>query len=1219
MKGNHKPKNIPGKVKRQLRTALLLLCAVVTFAVPAFGGGYSVLKEEPIRSSATAIEDVDLLLVGASAFGEARKVINASDNDAIDIFVNNTSTIIGTKWQNIGLLIGPRDALSGTTWNTYQAPNTLSDTEVIVYNNNRITDAYNKYKAFGFAVQNLGKRAIKSQNSAVSLNEGLDAMSTAAIRLGSFGTEFLNDYNPGPVLLALYDSSYLSTYHENKLVQFVASNQVLKNIVCLFGDKVGNTGLSFFVLVNAIIAIVGFALSMLLTLLGNRNIGDGVRKFLTRVIIGTVGIYLIANLMSTALKWVTGTIMNVGASETSSYVENNLNMYDWYLTGFSLPSGLTLEIDSSGNFVFTPDAIRQINYYTYNRLVGGATDENIKARMETYTQNINLGIASFVMPSRTNSGSAEQEGASSWSTDAYYAIMDNYAMNKEDLLEGKDEEGSPLAGKWSVTYASQYLYMSALSMTKTDTGWTVKQYITNQDYYGLNPISAFNLLRSDFSGSVITATYETQPKIPYVAFDAVTTFDASGSTHMNSITRFIASFTLILAAMKGLITIFTAGFGGMLSGGIKTALGSSNGLGQALGGVIALICGIIGISVIMSISLSLLDTVYGIAKDLIVGSEVVDAFLQPVSDSLSGLPFGIGDVLTGFCKSLVDTILTLILALTFPKLGNIPITVFAQFMADLPGRMAEKAQMIEGMLMSGRGSAGGGLPHGGHGGRGQYGRQAQQMAGQAFSQGTKQAGAVVAAGAAAAGSLVGAGLSLAGKGLNKKADKMEGKPENPGVSNWDEMSPDQQSKTADTAANTENWDQMDEDARQNALEAAGVYDDNAADGGSGGNAAEGGESEAPEGMNESEGGSPEETPGEPETATETAGSADVPEAGAESSMNGKEADAPPVSGDMGEKESISGGEEPGAGEESAEAETDGGEEPGPDSGQLGGENDGGNEAPDAESDKESLNVNEGDNIEGSTQQIDSNMEQQNNMQAQEVDESRTLDQEESTNLDNTSMDGTSTSNTTNMPDAPAGAENIGGQDMPGAAAGQGTDGHRTGAAGTGGSQTTQKSVNNTSNTGGNSHTSVNAKSQQNTKVNTGGDHSKTVNNQNGASGQRTQKPGTQRAQKPGLQRAQKPAGTNQSMNGSSTSKWGKEMSIKQQKQARALHAAGDALQMMGGNRTMGQGIKEALGYAKDAAVAYTIPEASTFMNSVRTKRIEQQQKRDRRERMNRNQ
>lgn len=216
------------------------------FCRSGFGGGYSALKDRAVISSAAAIEDVDLLLVGASAFGEARKVINASDNEAVDTFVANTETILSNKWQNIGLIVGAREALSGSTWSTYQSPITLSATEVATYGSDDLSEAYDKYKAFGYAVQNLNSSAQKSNTTAVSVDEGLDAMSTAAIKLGSFGVRFLNDYNPGPILISLYDYRQLNNYRDNKLVQIVTNNEILNNVLRTFGEPVAGTGISFF-------------------------------------------------------------------------------------------------------------------------------------------------------------------------------------------------------------------------------------------------------------------------------------------------------------------------------------------------------------------------------------------------------------------------------------------------------------------------------------------------------------------------------------------------------------------------------------------------------------------------------------------------------------------------------------------------------------------------------------------------------------------------------------------------------------------------------------------------------------------------------------------------------------------------------------------------------------------------------------------------------------
>lgn len=1232
MKVTETIKGLPTKVKRQLKNAMLLVCAIATFAVPAFGGGYSVLKEEHITSQAAAIEDVDLLLVAASAFGEARKVMNATDNDLKDIFVSNTSAIIGNKWPNMGLIIGARDSLSGSIWSNYQSPLTLSGSEVTTYGDSNLADAYNKYKAFGYAVQNLNSNAQKSQGSAVAVEEGLDAMSAAAIKLSSFGVKFLNDYNPGPVLIALYDSSYLATYSSNKLVQIVLNNDVLKNIITLFGDPVvtiGATNWSFFVVINAVLAIVGFALSLLLTLLGNRNIGDGLRKFIIRIFIGTCGIYLIGNFMSIMLGWVNETMLDVGQSDESRYVEENLNLYDWYLTGFKLPSGTNLQIDSKGNFIFTPDIVRSINEYTYGRIHGGGDDAEIKAQMESYTQSSNVGIASFIMPSY----SSGDEGGEAWSTDVYYAILKNYAENKEDLMDDGGNESSPLHGLDGFNlFRSRYFWMSDMRMDQNGDGWTASGY-GGDNYYGLNPISAFNLVRSDFSGSGITATATVYPSIAYVAFDvnSLHSYSDSASTNMNALTRFIACFTLVLAALKGLITIFTAGFGGLISGGVKTAVGSSQGLGQALGAVIALLGGIIGISLIMSMTMSLLDTVYGIALEIVGDTEVLNSFLQPVQEAVGGIPV-LGKVLVGICRSIAEAIMTLVLALTFPKLGGIPITVFAQYMADLPGHMAERAQMIESTLMSGRSSAGGGFG-GPRGGSGQYGRMARQMAGNAFSSASRQTGAIVGAGMAAAGSLAGAGLSLAGKQLNKKADGLEGKPDNPGIKNWDDMSPEQQAKAAEAASSTDGWADMDEDARQAALKDAGVYDDNRADSGTpehdpamGSDI--GSVEEAPveesvaaaEDTLDAADSVVEEAPQDPAAGTVEENGAPIQEVGQESSMNQPAAQetepAPAASAEGGAPAETVPAAAPVIG--------------------TGGEGKTGGTVPSTGNGSgQTVNVKEGDHVEGSKQTVDTKVKQDAKMDAKSVDASNTVNttdagKELGTAPTATTPTGELSGTTTGLGATGTAAGGITATAQQAQAAGKetvhsgslptGTSSSKTGrsAAQQSGANAHYTSVSQNTQAGGNTTQTNTAHADSMTQVNMGADQSRSVSQ----AGSPTQAPGGQqsldREIDPQARKAAEAGSAGQSMNnGTAKSQYGKEMTAKEQRQARLLHAAGDGLQMMGGNRTLGQGIVDALGYAKDAALIAATPEElqqSGFMTNLRMKRMEKEQRRSRQDR-----
>lgn len=1232
MKVTETIKGLPTKVKRQLKNAMLLVCAIATFAVPAFGGGYSVLKEEHITSQAAAIEDVDLLLVAASAFGEARKVMNATDNDLKDIFVSNTSAIIGNKWPNMGLIIGARDSLSGSIWSNYQSPLTLSGSEVTTYGDSNLADAYNKYKAFGYAVQNLNSNAQKSQGSAVAVEEGLDAMSAAAIKLSSFGVKFLNDYNPGPVLIALYDSSYLATYSSNKLVQIVLNNDVLKNVITLFGDPVvtiGATNWSFFVVINAVLAIVGFALSLLLTLLGNRNIGDGLRKFIIRIFIGTCGIYLIGNFMSIMLGWVNETMLDVGQSDESRYVEENLNLYDWYLTGFKLPSGTNLQIDSKGNFIFTPDIVRSINEYTYGRIHGEGDDAAIKAQMESYTQSSNVGIASFIMPSY----SSGDEGGEAWSTDVYYAILKNYAENKEDLMDDGGNESSPLHGLDGFNlFRSRYFWMSDMRMDQNGDGWTASGY-GGDNYYGLNPISAFNLVRSDFSGSGITATATVYPSIAYVAFDvnSLHSYSDSASTNMNALTRFIACFTLVLAALKGLITIFTAGFGGLISGGVKTAVGSSQGLGQALGAVIALLGGIIGISLIMSMTMSLLDTVYGIALEIVGDTEVLNSFLQPVQEAVGGIPV-LGKVLVGICRSIAEAIMTLVLALTFPKLGGIPITVFAQYMADLPGHMAERAQMIESTLMSGRSSAGGGFG-GSRGGSGQYGRMARQMAGNAFSSASRQTGAIVGAGMAAAGSLAGAGLSLAGKQLNKKADGLEGKPDNPGIKNWDDMSPEQQAKAAEAASSTDGWADMDEDARQAALKDAGVYDDNRADSGTpehdpamGSDI--GSVEEAPveesvaaaEDTLDAADSVVEEAPQDPAAGTVEENGAPIQEVGQESSMNqpaAQETEPAPAA-------SVEGGAPAEAAPAAAPVIGTGGE------GKTGG-----TVPSTGNGSGQTVNVKEGDHVEGSKQTVDTKVKQDAKMDAKSVDASNTVNttdagKELGTAPTATMPTGELSGTTTGLGATGTAAGGITATAQQAQAAGKetvhsgslptGTSSSKTGrsAAQQSGANAHYTSVSQNTQAGGTATQTNTAQANSMTQVNMGADQSRSVSQ----TGSPTQAPGGQQSLDqeidPQARKAAEAGSAGQSMNnGTAKSQYGKEMTAKEQRQARLLHAAGDGLQMMGGNRTLGQGIVDALGYAKDAALIAATPEElqqSGFMTNLRMKRMEKEQRRSRQDR-----
>lgn len=1342
-----KIKNLSGEAKRRIKAVLLFVCTAATLALPAACGSLFE-NEEPVISQAASVDSVDLPLVGASAFAEARKSMTASNPEAKDQFSANIEAIVGgehgVKWQNLGLLLGPKDALSGTAWNTFLSPSTLSVPELQNYNSPGLTVAYEKYKSFGSAIESLNAKAKKKPSSAHSVTDSLDSMSAAALKLGNFGVKFLAKYNPAPVVLSFYDSSNLSTYSDNELVKIVSNNQIMKQIVCLFGDKVAGTNLSFFLIINAVVAVIGFALSLFLTLMGNQAVGDGMRKFLSRIVIGTVGIYLIGNLMSVMLEHVGETVLNQEAWEEASFVEENLNFYDWYMTGFSLPNGTTITINKKDQFQLDSASIRAINYYTYERLTGTPadqiTDTDIKERMEKYAENGNSTMASFITPTYTAGTLTGGEGeGEAWATDAYYAIMDNFSKNT-DLLEGADSESSPLhsyAGREFSLSISRYLWMSSLNMNDNGDGsWSVNMPVvflpgfgTRDNYYGLNPISAYNVLRTGFRGNNVAPVSTAYPVIGCVAYDIVDRDSAAESRNMNSILRFIATFSIMMAALKGMITIFAAGFGGMISGGIKTAIGSSHGLGQAIGGIIAIFGGLIGISLILSVDMTLLDELYGIAYDLIHSNEILDSILEPIEEAVGDIAL-IGDLIMSACRSIAGFILTLIFSLTFPKLGAIPINTFCQYMADLPGKIAERAQMIEGQLMSGRSSAGGGLgPRGGMGrGGGAYGKMATAQASQALASGQRQAGAVLAAGAAGMAALGGAGLSALGRTLNNKGDKVEGKPKNPGMDNWNELSPEQQSAAAAAAADSgDKWDDMDQDARQKAMEekmeaqdmqaeeaqaaseadrqreddefdsmneaAASeegydVPEDSAGIDGTDGADADGADGADAEGLN-----------GTDAESLDGLDGADVAGVSEEDSMNGSgsslDGEDMRDPGAAGEEDSLNSGsqdtsDENGPGTASQEDSMNTAQ--GNPADTAGMENSLDNEAAAnvaGASESDSMNVGENpddmpdvtgasqedsmNSTETGTENSDADMAASSSLDTQagtdgnaasDTDgqslnegsgdenvanynnslENATVEQKvdndikanaDTKNVDNSSLteEGGESLNSPGMDKdgnpAQAAAASMGDKDS--AAKGLNHDGN----GGAGGNMTMNANSSQTAKMQNNQATNINAmradKSSA-TSINKAGNQASAAAQagQKGAGSQTRRPTGTRQgaaarqnagqqgrqgmnsAAKPGTQASPAARGNaQQAKAGTARSPYGKDMSINDQRKARILHAVGDGLQMAGGNRTLGDGLKDAMGHMKDAAVAYAVPEeyaGAILVNSIRDKRQRREQR-----------
>lgn len=735
------------------KQALLLLVCTATLAVPILSGAGGTAFQDPIVAEAQgAYDDLAVDLAAATAFDDARDQAR-SDDAAADRFEDNVTEILeGGRWGNVGLFVGPKGTSKNSdVWSTFYSKVSMDVRQIQTYDS-WSDEAFSKYKAFGEAVQNLNSNAKKSKGSSASIEEGLAAVSNAGMSIANLGTTLIQRYNPAPVVLSLIDANELNTNPNNELVQMVNRNTNLHEMFTILGTTTG-FGVSMSFLIMFLIAFLYVITSVLMTLINGRAAGENIRKAMVKALIGCVGIPLVAKGLDAGVDFL-GMITTAAMQDpTRNYVEENLNLADWYACGFSMPSDVSLEIDDTGNFVFTRDDVRAINEFTYDRIVenmsnGISKDEAMKKRMEQYfelSQAVPMGVG-FSEPITKDTDSSRY--GKPWLTTNFYIILDNFGSCSENgLMDGvESSEDQHLANVG-------YFVQNGLLMNKSGGVYTVTG---TGNSYGISPIAATNLMRTTFTGSsMIVNDVSTMGAVAFSVDNGVST-SGDTSTNMGFLAKFLATFSIVMAAVKGLFTIFTAGFGGLFSGSVKSAFGSSAGFGQALGGVIALVGGIFGISLIMSISYELLDEIYGVVEGLISGTAAGGTdILEPFRDAVEGI-FIFGPLLAPVLKTVASLICNLMCFLTLPKFGGIPVTLFCQYLAELPHRWAESAQQIENKFT---GDFRGGSGHYGAGGMG----GASTMINQAANAGSAQGRAIAAGLGTAAGAVAAFGMTKLGQ------------------------------------------------------------------------------------------------------------------------------------------------------------------------------------------------------------------------------------------------------------------------------------------------------------------------------------------------------------------------------------------------------------------------------------------------------------------------
>lgn len=745
-----------GRAAKALKNALLLCFCLVTLAVPILSGTGGTAFAEPVTAQAAAYDDLALDLAGATAFDDAQKLAAKEGSGTYDTFKANLGTLCDPYWGNVGIFIGPKGTSENSdVWSVFYSKVSVSQKQIDEFDGNT-SHAFSKYKAFGEAVQKANERAKKGGGSSYSIQKGLDGITSAGAKLANLGVSLVEKFNPAPLVLAVVDVSELDSHPDNELVQLVNGNRNIREVFNVLGGPIA-FGLPTSFVIMAFIVIFLIISGAVLTLFNGRSAGENVRKAIARILIACIGVPLIASVLNSGISFLGDVTSPMTTTTEDNYVRQNLNLMDWYATGFAIPSGTSVVINEDGEFAMTQSAVEAINKYTYKAVTGeNPTSTAMMDRMEALYNLSEAYQASVAFQEPM------KDGGVPWKTENYYKILDNFGSNKETLNEGVDfgETGDAAANALANV---GYLVQNNLSMSESGGVWTVNGNCSDTDM-GISPIAATNLMRTTFTGSAMTANEN--GTIGGVIFNAdINSTSADDYNNMNPLVRFLAMWAIIMAGIRGLVTIFTAGFGGIIGGSAKSAMGLSTGLGQALGGVVALVGGIFGISLIMTLSFTLLDQVYGVL------AEVLDALFatfgtgpDDLIKDIGSLTFGLklfGALLEKIFTKLASVIMTFIAGFTLPKFGGVPVTLFCQYMAEIPHRFAQRAELMESRFTGDYMSARGG---GGYGGAMS---SASTLMNNAYNQAGNQLKQMGAGAATIAGAVGGFGLTKLGQKLEK--------------------------------------------------------------------------------------------------------------------------------------------------------------------------------------------------------------------------------------------------------------------------------------------------------------------------------------------------------------------------------------------------------------------------------------------------------------------
>ena len=729
---------------------------------------YSLLNLPAVLSTAYADTKNEIQKLEAEANSTYNTDTGDDGNDKISgaydrLYFRLASLMAAGNYGNAGLFVGQNNSTNQPLLSNFTNNIALSDTDItkidavliaknVTSENGAGEPKIRQYQQFGAGITSLAKKARKTKVSNITMEKALGDFSAIALKFSNLGLKLLKKYNPAPLILSFWNLNELSNYApgDNAWVDIINGTDSVKSIFSFFGGQSPIPGVTTSFMIFGVLSVFAFLFGAFTAIWNGQKFMITIRKILLRTAIAGAGLYAASLLMTRGLNYLVEFVDNSATVTPTSIVQKNLLLADWYESGFKLPKGTTVTVEN-GKLKMSQDAIGEINRWLYKRKFGEAeVDDEILAKYikEKASVNNNTYQIAF-MPPVTSSGST-------WRT---AAVMD-YSKYITDSIDENSETDEDIVSK-----AANAGYFNYQSNTATGDGTGAITYSgVNNRTYGISPIAAYNLIGTDFSNNSIKYNNNLgAPTIPTVAINISygATLGKSGKYTSNPILKFVISVVMVIAAVKALIDIFVAGFGGIFKGGAKSAFGSAEGIGEVVGGVLALLLGVAGMGLIMTLSITFVDVIWGIIMDLLGKQSANDAFGGFVED----LDLGIFDFMKGILTWGLDSFMSIAGFFMMPKFVKIPIQAFGQFCASIPGTIAARAArwgaIFTGDYHSG-GSGGGGGSGGIFGGGGSRGGGLANNVGQAAQAGLSDAAKATGAGAALGGAVLGGILSKAG-------------------------------------------------------------------------------------------------------------------------------------------------------------------------------------------------------------------------------------------------------------------------------------------------------------------------------------------------------------------------------------------------------------------------------------------------------------------------